>query len=80
MLSHLKDGGLLTSVSRRWMLYDPFTYHRGAAALESAEGRVFIMICDGTLTMKEKAKMAKTNDIKVIFRNLHYAAHCFIVN
>ena len=65
MERHLRAARLLAAADASLMVYDPFVYHRGAAAAAAKMGgRVFVMLGAADLAAADKRAMRSTNDIK----------------
>ena len=65
MERHLRAARLLAAADASLMVYDPFVYHRGAAAAAAKTGgRVFVMLGAADLAAADKRAMRSTNDIK----------------
>ncbi|KAK7249622.1 hypothetical protein SO694_00004155 [Aureococcus anophagefferens] len=65
MERHLRAARLLAAADASLMVYDPFVYHRGAAAAAAkTAGRVFVMLGAADLAAADKRAMRSTNDIK----------------
>ena len=62
---HLAEARRLARAEASLMVYDPFVYHRGAAAAAAKTGgRVFVMLGAADLAAADKRAMRSTNDIK----------------